>query len=104
MCSHSIIVLYVFLYYPVLRFRSDLCTAYLDYSAALSQILHALAAPKKLVAATASRRLPTLPFARRTSRDNGGDTLEPTNVGHSIPPPSHPRTIQSVRPIRAVVS
>ena len=48
------------LYYLVLRVRSDLCAVYLDYFAALKQILRALAAPTKLVAATASRHPPPL--------------------------------------------
>ena len=48
------------LYYLVLRCSSDLCAAYLDYSAALTQKLRALAAPTELVAATASHFPPPL--------------------------------------------
>ena len=43
-----------YLYYPVLRYSLDLCAAYLDYSADLTQTLLAPAAPTELVADTAS--------------------------------------------------
>ena len=49
-----------YLYYIVLHLSSDFCAAYLDYSAALTQKLRALAAPTKLVVATASRCPPPL--------------------------------------------
>ena len=79
-----------YLYYLVLHFSSDLCAAYLDYSADLTQILRALAAPIKLVASTTSHFRMPLPVACRSSRENCGAPLAPSNVGHSIPPPSHP--------------
>ena len=45
---------------------------------------------KKKVAATTSHfRLP-LPVAGRISRENGCASLTPSNVGHSVPPPSYP--------------
>ena len=50
MCSHSTILSYVFF---VLRVSSYLCAAYLYYSAAMTQILRALAAPTQLVPDTA---------------------------------------------------
>ena len=78
-----------YLYYLVLYFSSDLCAAYLDYSTDLTQIFRALAAPIKLVSAITSQfRLP-LPVAFRSRRENGGAPLAPSNVSHSIRPPSH---------------
>ena len=80
-----------YLYYLVLRFNSDLCAAYLDYYATLTQILRALVALTQLVASTTSRLRPVLPVACHTSRDNGGvPHMDLTNSGPSIPPPSHP--------------
>ena len=95
-----------YLYYPVISFSSDLCAAYLDYYAALTQILRYLAAPTQLVASTTSRRHPLLLVPRHTSRDNGGAPLAPAIIGPSItpPPPSQPHLIRSVRPIHPLAS
>ena len=93
-----------YLYHLVPSFSSYLCAAYLDYSAALTQILRAFAAPTQFVAATTSWRWPPLPVARRTSRDNGGSPLAPANFSPYIPTLSESRPIRSVCPIQTVAS
>ena len=48
---------------------------------------------------------PPLPAARRPSGANGGAPVpKPANFSPSIPPPYHPSTIWSVRPIHLVAS
>ena len=105
MCA-AIVQMYHIYYldYSVLRFSSNCFAAYFDYCDALTQIICSLAAPKQLVAATASCRHLPLPVACHTSRDNVGAPSEPANVGPSIPPPSNPRSIQSICSIHTVTS
>ena len=49
-----------YLYYLVISVSSDLCAAYLNYFAALAQLIRALADPTQLVPAPASCRPPLL--------------------------------------------
>ena len=97
------------LYYLVLRFSLDLCAAYLDYSAGLTQILHEFAAPTQFVVENTYFHHPPLPIGR-TSRENGEYTNPgPANVGPSIPPTSYPCTINcpshpaSIKPIYPII-
>ena len=94
-----------YVYYFALRVSFDLCAVYLYYFVAPTQILRALAAPMKLVPATASHHPPLLKsqWWRSRSGANGGSTIiTPANVGPSIPPPSHQCPIQSIYTIQPV--
>ena len=86
-----------YIYYLVLHVSSDFCEAYLYYFSALTQILHDLAAPTKLVPATPSCR--PLPAACLPSRANGSAPVPP-----ACPQPSiclhFPVPIGSTRPIK----
>ena len=81
------------LYYLVLHVSSEFCSVYLYYLL----LKHRYSAPLQ------NQRnwcQPPLPTARRPSRANGGAPVPaPANIGPSIPPPSHPRPIHSIRPI-----
>ena len=89
-----------YLYYLVLNFSSDLCAAYLGYSADLTQILRTLAAPKQLVAATTFHFCPPLPVACCSSREMVALPWRPL----MLVTPSHPCPIRSVRPIQPLAS
>ena len=90
MCSHLVQLYHMYpLYYLVL---SVFCASYLDYFAALTQILRALAAPTQLVLATASCR---------PSRANVGALIPSARPQPSIR--LHcPYPIGSTRPIKSV--
>ena len=93
------------LYYRVLCCSSDLCAAYLDYSAALTQTLHDLEAPTGLVTAMSSRQ---------PSKSNGGAHVisaclqpliqphRPVPIGSTLPikpaKPTHPRNLRTETP------
>ena len=78
-----------YLYYLVLCCSSDFCSAYLDYSAALTKTLRTLAAPTQLVASTASCR---------PSISNGGSPV-PAALPHPSTRLQCPVPIGSTRPI-----
>ena len=80
------------LYYLVLYVSSNLCAVYWYYFSAQTQILCALAAPKKLVTATNSHSQPPLKiqlWRSYSGSDGGAPVLAPANVGPSHPCPTN---------------
>ena len=90
-----VLIIYTILYYLlVLIFLQSICIIFL--------LQQKYSAPLQLQGNWCQ---PPLTTARHPSRDNGGAPVpEPSNVGLTIPPPSHQRTIQSIHPIQPVAN